>query len=576
MKREQFYDQSMQLKNINNIEDSEEQIFDKHSNINYGDDDDEYDDENLEKEELEDTKKIVKIYKKKKVMGENSTVIVGTKVFEGLDNVDDNVDDVDNIDDVDDTIEGFDGFTTPVTTNYASIISSTSSTTQQQKSQPKVQISSIQPTTINTTLFDNLNINDTQIKLCKTNYNQVINTYITDLSKLVKLSKNNEYLNTKKQYDVIIGKGVDNITNYLSNTIKSPLVLTRTSIKSDLMNSLSNNLEELINNKNVDITNQMNSLAAMSSTTIDYNTMLTNINDSRAQLDNYIEIDKLVSNYGKTITNNSNEVNNVLNKSFILPIYERNFDKINQLVKSDFNENENNLSKKYGQAYTDFLNEEKKKELDINPLRLASKIESGIVNMLTNLVSDGRKKDNNTSIRGNNTNGNNIIESVSNPIPTQQNDFISGNSSNSSNTNLNNNANIYKDKGNLGSYLIDKKTQKQVLEGFANGSDNSDSSPNPTETNPTKYESKTKKNKNNTDIVSNLLSGEFIQYIMDIINEKIGYLTGMYSKQFTSSNGNDKDNKDNDIKFNLEENMIPAGFLFFILSMLIYFIDTTS
>ena len=68
------------------------------------------------------------------------------------------------------------------------------------------------------------------------------------------------------------------------------------------------------------------------------------------------------------------------------------------------------------------------------------------------------------------------------------------------------------------------------------------------------------------------MSGDFLQYIMDIMNDKIGYLSSIYYNKFNYSDSNNKDNN----KFNLEENMIPAGFLLFILSMLIYFVDTTS
>ena len=620
-KKEKFYDQSMQLKNMKDIEEIEESdlIFGKNQSDN---EDEELDEElgedvvesednedNEDNEEIENdnnsreikknikqisnldvkinskaNKKIEKHdlktstniktstnkKKNKNRIGENNTVIIGKKVFEGLDN-----------------IEGFDGFISPTTTNYASI--KTPSTTQIQ-SKSTITLSNpntTKPQIINTTLFDNLNINTIQINLCKTNYTQVINTFITELSNLVKLKKNNEYLNTKKQFDVIIGRGIDNIINYISNTIKSPKIITRTSIKTDVINALSNNLEILINNKNNEITNQMNELAMMNSTTIDYNTMLNNINESRAQIDNYMEIDKLVVNNGDNLSNNSSEVNNVLNKSFVLPIYERNFDKINQLIKSDFNDNETNLANKYGRAYTDFLNEKKKDELDINPMRLASKIESGIVDMLTNLVNPSSKSEDSFTSKS---------LSLSNPIPEQQNMLVN-------NTNLNSNANIYKDRGNLGSYLIDKNTQKQVLEGFKNiegfeGSPNNTSpnntspnttspnttdpnttspnttSPNTTDPNTTKYEYKKKKKKNNEDILSNIMSGDFIKYIMDIMNDYIGYLNGMYNNKFNSSDSKNKD-KDNN-KFNLEENMIPAGFLLFILSMLIYFIDTTS
>ena len=392
------------------------------------------------------------------------------------------------------------------------------------------------------------------------------------------MKKNNEYLNVKKQFDVIIGRGVDNIINYLSNTIKSPIILTRTSIKTDLLNSLSNNVEILINNTSNDITKQANDLAAMNSTTIDYNSMLSNINNSRSLLENYIEIDKLISNNGKDISNYNNEINNVLNKSYVLPIYERNFDKISQLVKSDFNENETNLANKYGQAYTDFLNEKKKDELDINPMRLASKIESGIVDMLTNLVNgDNEKKYSKNIIEQSNPDPNRSIYNSNSNTNTNTNT----NNINTINTSLNKNANIYNDKGNLGNYLVDKKTQAQVLEGFVGGNDDTTTTkpnitdPNKTFPNTTKYESKkNNNNNNNTDIISNLMSGKFLQYIMDIVNEKISYIMGMYNTKYGTGSGSGSSNTDN--KFNIEENMIPAGFLLFILSMLIYFIDTTS
>jgi hypothetical protein len=545
----------MQIKNIEDIEEIEESIN--------GNGDDEEDGDN-DGDNIENSK----VIKKKRKMGEYNSVIVGTKVFEGLHDIeqdnDDNDDNDDNekLDNEPDNIEGFDGFVSPTTTSYASIANNRS-TNKSQPTQP-AQSEPIKPQMINTTIFDNIGINVEQINLCKTLYNQEINTYIMDLSKLVKLKKNNEYLDTKKQFDVIIGRGIDNIINYISNTIKSPRVITRSSIKTDIINALSNNLETLINNTNNNLTKKMNALAMMNSTTIDYNSMLNNINDSRTQIEIYMDIDKLVINNGKDLSNNKSEVNTVLNKSFVLPIYERNFDKINQLVKSDFNENETNMANKYGRAYTDFLNEKKKDDLDINPMRLASKIESGIVDMLTNLVNSDDKKKGNKEM-------NSLIEE-SNPISEQQYKLVSDNNLN----NINKDANIYKDRGNLGSYLIDKNTQKQVLEGFEDSP--STTKPSTESTENTKYEYKTKKNKINKDIVSSLMSGDFLKYIMDIMNNYLGYLTSIYNNKFSYGDGNNKDNKnnkDND-KFNLEENMIPAGFLLFILSMLIYFIDTTS
>jgi hypothetical protein len=68
---------------------------------------------------------------------------------------------------------------------------------------------------------------------------------------------------------------------------------------------------------------------------------------------------------------------------------------------------------------------------------------------------------------------------------------------------------------------------------------------------------------------------------MDYISDKINVLFNLYSTKMGmgmgmgSSNGNGNDNSYKN-SFKLEENMIPAGFLLFILSMLFYFVDTTS
>jgi hypothetical protein len=585
IKRENFFDKSQQIKNMEEIEEIEDNIM-----ANENDEQDESFDENEEQEApvakkqnntikpntikpntIKPNMKKPNMKKSKKIKGENHTVIKGEYVFEG--------------------------FESPTTTNYAPIIplDAQSQSTPQNKS-PEIKMQTTQQiinTNVSTTLFDNLKLNTIQINLCKTNYNQVINTYFTDLLKLLKLQKNNEYLNTKKQFDVIIVKGIDNIMNYLANTIKSPLILTRTSIRTDIINNLTRAIELLINTANADITKQMNSLAIMNSTTIDYKTMLSGINNTREKIDEYIGIDKLVVNNGSNIGNYNKQVNKILDKSFVLPIYERNFDRINQLVKSDFNDNETNLANKYGQAYTDFLNEKKKDELDINPMRLASKIESGIVNMLTSLVDDSNsskhnnydnyknnnyendennENDENYYYNNNNNNDNdNHIINQSNPVQEQSYNILK-------NTNLNKNANIYNDKGNLGNYLIDNKTKQQVLEGFEDSGDSKDST---TE----KINKKNKDKNSNDNILSNILSGDFLQYIMENINDKLSTFYSYYNIKFgsgtgsgsgTSSGNKDKNNDDNNNKFNLEENMIPAGFLLFILSMLFYFIDTTS
>ena len=444
-----------------------------------------------------------------------------------------------------------------------------------------------------------------QIKACLMNYDNVINKCISDLKKLNDMKNKNEYLNVKKQFDGIISKGVDNIINFLNNDIKTPNMLTRTTIRTDVMITLSSTIENIINTANNDLTNSINKLAILNSTTINYKTMTKEIDDSRSKIENYVELDKLISKYGRNINKYNTNINDALNKSNILPIYEQNFDRIRQLLKSDYNDDETQLSNKYGKAYTDYLAEKKKDDLDVNPMRMASQIESGIVNMLSNLYgsksssknyygdSNGSNGDKDELIEQynreygntqNNNDRNNNRNNNRNPLPSQQSKLVN-------NTRLNDNANIYNDRGNLGNYLIDKKTQKQILEGFANET---------TTTNPSSTKGargaealattsqgvevlatdyvKHKTKKKRLDIVSSLLSGDFFQYVMDVMNEKLNMLYGMYNTKFNNGKNSNDSYGNTDIYNNLklEENMIPAGFLLFILSILFYFIDTTS
>jgi hypothetical protein len=485
------------------------------------------------------------------------------------------------------TIEAFDN---NITNQYSPSMSMsvTKIKTSQQTSQQDTITSYI-----STTMFDNLNLNPAQIQSCKLKYNDIIAQYIIDLGKLSQLQKNNRYLNTQKQFDLIIAKGIDNIINYLNNTIKSYNVLTRTSIKSEVINTLTSVIELLIDKTNNDLANQMNTLAALNSTTIDYATQLTEINDLRGQLEEYIDVDTLLSEYSNKANNKNKEVNSILDKSFILPIYERNFDKIKQLVNSDFNNNENNLADKYSKAYMDFIEEKKKEDLGVNPLRLASQIESGLVSLLTGYSSKSTKSKqpiNANSLNNDNTNSlieqygfteSNISNLKNNPIPNQEEKLLS-------NTQMND-SNIIRDPGNRGSYLINNKTQRDILEGFEektnpNGNPNLLKAINNNSNDNSNDNSNGKKKKNdNNDIISNLLSTNFLQYIMDFISDKLNvymqyynYKMGNGTTNKGNNNGDGGDNSGNGNNFKLEDNMIPAGFLLFILSMLIYFIDTTS
>jgi hypothetical protein len=554
----------MQLKEINEIEDTEDKINNdynriQNNNSNNNSNNERHNVQNIEPLITESNKRINKKNIIKSQNNQNKVKLKGTDIFER--------------------------FEVSTTSASAKVVSSPTTFTDK-GAEPSRKTSSL----VSTTLFINLNLNVNQLQACLMNYNEVITNYIIDLQKLNELINKNEYLNIKKQFDSIISKGIDNIINYLNNVIKSPNILTRTSIRTDVINTLSTYVENLINKANNELSSEINKLAILNSTTIDYKNMMKSIDESRNKIENYIKLDKLISRYGRNLSNYERNINDVLNKSNLLPIYESNFDKINQLLKSDYNNDETKMSNKYGKAYTDYLAQMKKDDLDVNPMRLASQIESGIVNMLSNLSGSSSKygKENNEENNeedknediieqynreyDNNTKINN---SKSNIIPSQQSKLVN-------NTELNNGANIYKDRGNLGSYLIDRNTQKQVLEGFEDGT--TTINPSTTKSNIDNIdgaiESK-QKSKKTADIISSLLSGDFLQYIMEIMNDKLNIIYGMYNTKF-NTNDYDKDgNKSNGSKtlygnFKIEENMIPAGFLLFILSMLIYFVDTTS
>ena len=435
-------------------------------------------------------------------------------------------------------------------------------------------------------MFDNLDLNTQQLQACKLFYNQTIAKYISDLGKLYNQSSKNEYLNVQKQFDMILASGIDNIVNYLANTIKTPNRLTRTSVRTEVMNTLTNTIENLLATTNTKLTRDLNTLNTIESGSSEYQTTLEKIKTAREDIDRYVGIDRILSNNGHNVNLSSKQVNSVLDKSYILPMYERSFDKINQLVKSDFNDNENNLANKYGKAYTDFLEQQKREELNINPLELASTIEGGLVNMISNLAGGGAKSSlktvpkadsrveydnwdtNNGELReqytreygftNTYTNEKNVISSVGeNPIPSQQRNLVQDTVLNATS--------VYGDVGNLGNYLIDKKTQKNILEGFANGdSGNIGNARN------------SLKDGVKNDMIGSIMNGDFLQYVMEFINSKLVNLFSFYNMYMGDKGYNNSVSSDGKFNFSLEENMIPAGFALFILSMLIYFVDVTS
>ena len=413
-----------------------------------------------------------------------------------------------------------------------------------------------------TTLFDILKLTTLQLQRCIEYYKTIIIQYINELKHLMLLQKNNKNLDTRQQFNLIIQNGINDIINYLNTSIKANNIITRTNIRIDVLKTLNNVLDLHINNINNNLITQMNNLATLNSTTLDYNTQLQEIEKLRVELGEYINIDKIINNSNSNSNSNYNkEYNAILNKSNILPIYEKNFDKIKQIINSDFNDNENTLATKYSKAYNDFIIAKQQDELDINPLRLGSKIESGIISLLTTL--SGKTKKNN---------------SVNNSM-SDNNSMPDNNSSNA-----------------RGSYLQDDKIKQTLVEQFITN-DNSKTT-NILKSNPdTSKTSNTSKknaslnitnainknlnnNNNNTtektnSVISKLMSGNFLQYIMDYISNKITIFIKYYNN-YTNSNTDNTDKNTQSNNFNIEDNMMPAGFLCFILSMLFYFIDVAS
>ena len=272
----------MRLKEINEIEDIEEKITDNYNENNGMQ-------KNNKNNKNNKNKQNKKIYQEKN--NQNKVKLKGTDIFERFEVMSTTSDSL--------TDKGFKG----------------ASATLAEVPQSTLYINEAP---VSTTLFNNLNLNNTQLKSCIIHYNEVINKYMSDLRKLNELKIKNEYLNTQKQFDAIILNGIDNIINYLNNVIKSPNILTRTSIRTDVINTLSTNIENLINKANNDLSIEINKLAKLDSTTINYEIMMKSIYDSRRNIENYIELDKFVSTYGRNISNYNRNINDILNKSNLL------------------------------------------------------------------------------------------------------------------------------------------------------------------------------------------------------------------------------------------------------------------
>ena len=367
--------------------------------------------------------------------------------------------------------------------------------------------------TVTDTLFKNLQLSPAQMDTCILFYKRTIATVLANLKKLNIQSKVNQYLRIDKQYSKIIADGIDGIMNLLVKTIKSQFTVTRTSIKSDLIHSLQFNITAQIDSVNNDLIKDMNALAQMNSTTIDYNKQLQTINSLRTQIDELIAIDKLISNYGNTSSLQNSQINATLGKSALLPIYEKNIDKLNQMINSDFNGNEQRLTDKYGKMYTEFLAEDKKQQLDINPLTLASQIESGTIGILSKITNFLSNSSEVPAIAKNNdvVSPTKLVEQygfIGDKISSSRNNIVPEGEIMPSTAGALNLENIFNDAGNRGNYLINNKTRKMLIEGFdiastSNSTSNSTLSNTPSKTNAIN----TNNNNNNTGIVGQITSG---------------------------------------------------------------------
>ena len=426
-----------------------------------------------------------------------------------------------------------------------------------------------------TTLFDILKLTTLQLQRCIEYYKTIIIQYINELKHLMLLQKNNKNLDTRQQFNLIIQNGINDIINYLNTSIKANNIITRTNIRIDVLKTLNNVLDLHINNINNNLTTHMNNLAMLNSTTLDYNTQLQEIEKLRVELGEYINIDKIINNSNNNSNSNYNkEYNAILNKSNILPIYEKNFDKIKQIINSDFNDNENTLATKYSKAYNDFIIAKQQDELDINPLRLGSKIESGIISLLTTLSGKTKKNNsvNNSMSDNNSSNARGSYLQDDKIKQTLVEQFITNDNSKTTN--------ILKSNPDTSNTSKTSKTSNPDTSKTSN-TDTSKTSKKNASLNITNAINKNLNNNNNNttektnSVISKLMSGNFLQYIMDYISNKITIFIKYYNN-YTNSNTDNTDKNTQSNNFNIEDNMMPAGFLCFILSMLFYFIDVTS
>jgi hypothetical protein len=203
---------------------------------------------------------------------------------------------------------------------------------------------------------------------------------------------------------------------------------------------------------------------------------------------------------------------------------------------------EKDQTKKFGKAYQDYLKKLEEDESKINPVELLSKVENNIIKFLETI------KDGNTTL--------------SDDIKNSKMDAI-------------NPVNITTDT--IGSYLLDKKTQAELIEGFeeptnltaskitSSSTDSTDSTDitNPNITIPaiTSTSSKTKNNKNRkSDMISSLL-----EYGYELLSSGYKKITGdtyLVDKL-------EKITQDN-------EQMMTVGFLLILVSIILLMIEFTS
>ena len=215
------------------------------------------------------------------------------------------------------------------------------------------------------TSFDNINITNLSIGEFNKQYDEVINKN----SKLIM-----DYM-----YDEIITRKRD--LEQLITIENNKRIFYNTNINNQINKYLKNKVKDYINNKidyiNSNLTSNINEFNKEYS---NKDSKLNNINKLKDKLN--ISLNQYQYINGKKMNNNTiQDTLNKLQKMNIQPKYESQYDINNSLIEQQFNNDESVLAKRYGQAYQDYIDNEKQERMLVDPGELLSNLEESAISL---------------------------------------------------------------------------------------------------------------------------------------------------------------------------------------------------